>query len=69
MQTLQKRWNGETPLHAAIFSGNLKVVQLLVERGADVNAADARMGQTPLMRAAASGKKEITRLLLQMEQT
>lgn len=31
---------GFTPLHYAVYSGNLAVVKLLVENGADVNATD-----------------------------
>ncbi|CUS15646.1 unnamed protein product [Tuber aestivum] len=36
-----------TPLHPAVFGGHVKVVELLVERGSDINAPN-RNGQTPL---------------------
>lgn len=47
----------------AIKRNDLKRVQGLLDRGADVNAADAD-GWTPLMWAVASGRKEAVSLLL-----
>jgi ankyrin repeat protein len=38
--------NGNTPLHFAVASGNLKIVKLLVEKGANKNAKNNK-GQTP----------------------
>ena len=38
---------GATPLHHATFTGQRAIAQLLIERGADVNATDARYGATP----------------------
>jgi hypothetical protein len=38
---------GETALHGAVYKGSNAIVQILIDRGADVNAAD-RMKQTPL---------------------
>ena len=46
--------NGWTVLHAAALAGNGNVVRLLLAKGADVNATDAR-GITPLGLAAARG--------------
>ncbi|MBD1367147.1 ankyrin repeat domain-containing protein [Mucilaginibacter sp. ZT4R22] len=37
-----------TPLHQAVWSGSLETVRLLVEAGADLNAADKVYGATPL---------------------
>ena len=55
--------DGETPLHAAVRSGNAIVVGELVARGADPNRA-ALYGVTPLMLAAARGRTEIGAALL-----
>src|SRR5271169_1835467 len=38
---------GATPLHYAALNGHRQLVQLLVEREANVNAADDRFGATP----------------------
>jgi len=39
--------SGATPLHYAAFHGHRPIAQWLVERGADINAADTRFGATP----------------------
>ena len=38
---------GATPLHYAALNGHRQLVQLLVEREANVNAADEQFGATP----------------------
>ncbi len=38
---------GATALHYAAFGGHREVVRVLVEHGADVNAADGKFGATP----------------------
>lgn len=40
--------NGWTPLHEAVRGDSEAIVELLVERGADVNAP-TKFGETPLM--------------------
>lgn len=59
---------GITPLMLAARAGNVETVRLLIEYGADVNAADY-CGKTPLMYAATLGKgermTEITEILLE----
>jgi hypothetical protein len=47
-QTLKARTNGTSPLFVAAQEGYVEVVQLLLEKGADVNQARAEDGITPL---------------------
>lgn len=51
------------PLHSAVAGGHEAVAALLVERGADVNAAQ-QLGFTPLMGAAQNGMLGTVELLL-----
>jgi ankyrin repeat protein len=56
--------NGYTPLHMAIFSINhKKIVQMLLAKGADVNAR-AASGATPLYFAVMRDQKDDAQLLL-----
>lgn len=59
--------NGWSPLHEAIRNGNVEIVQLLLDRGAEMNARTGKHenGQTPLALARAThGKRShITKLL------
>ena len=54
--------NGWTPLHAAAGSGNKRVAQLLLAKGVDVNAQDAR-GATPLDYATLNGHGNLVEFL------
>jgi ankyrin repeat protein len=38
---------GATPLHYATLNGHREIVELLLERGADINARDDQFGATP----------------------
>lgn len=52
-------------LHACVTLGNSpESIELLLEAGANVNATQAG-GYTPLLQAAAAGKKEVVRLLVE----
>jgi ankyrin repeat protein len=53
---------GGTALMRAAFDGHKEVVELLLEKGADVNAKD-KDGGTALMIAYVKGHKEIVKLL------
>jgi ankyrin repeat protein len=43
----QRDESGATPLHNATLAGHRQIVQLLLERGADINSTDSRFGATP----------------------
>ena len=53
-----------TALMLASKYGELKIVKLLLEKGADINAKDNR-GYTPLSEASIYGQLEVAKLLLE----
>lgn len=56
----------ETPLPYVCASGDVKMVQLLLSKGASVSAKDThRNGRTPLHVAAAAGQIDVVRILLE----
>jgi ankyrin repeat protein len=57
--------DGSTPLHFAVWVGNLDPARLLVDHGADVTlAAQDIQGSTPLHRAVKEGSVDLARLLV-----
>ena len=52
----------DTPLHEAARKGRTKNVELLLEKGADINAKNAE-GKTPLARAKEEGHEETAAVL------
>jgi ankyrin repeat protein len=52
-----------SPLHSAVASRNLEVVETLVEAGADLEARQ-QGGYTPLMGASANGRRRMVEFLL-----
>lgn len=56
-------YNNETPLHTAARTGNLKVAQILIENGADIDAKDD-YGVTPLDLSIDEGHKEFAKYLI-----
>jgi hypothetical protein len=54
---------GKSALSCAVFMGNAKVAQALLEAGADVNIID-NLGQTPLIYAVSSNYPYIVQLLV-----
>uniref|UniRef100_A0A452QT92 Ankyrin repeat and sterile alpha motif domain containing 6 n=1 Tax=Ursus americanus TaxID=9643 RepID=A0A452QT92_URSAM len=56
--------DGATPLMLAAVMGQLPLVQLLVERHADIDKQDSVHGWTALMQATYHGNKEIVKYLL-----
>ena len=55
---------GQTPLHYAVRNGNEVALGLLLEAGADPNAADAEYGSTPLHLAATLKADDLIRDLV-----
>lgn len=69
--TMEKKgcveWNdlkGLTPLHLAAYYGHQEVVECLIASGADINAAESRLGWTPLHFAALKGNSMTAESLL-----
>jgi len=56
--------NGITALMCAADAGHLKIVERLIEKGADVNTA-TKAGDTALLQACQSGHTEVVRILLE----
>ena len=52
------------PLEAAVRTGDSKLIQAILERGADANQVSPGPAMTPLMISAAKGNVEAVRLLL-----
>jgi len=46
------------------LAGQRAVAEILIAKGADVNAVDTESGSTPLHHAAGWGRKEVVELLL-----
>ena len=57
-------WRGSTAAHLAARQGRLETLELLYERGADVNAQDAWNYATPLIVAAEGGHASTVAFLL-----
>src|SRR5262245_19142072 len=60
VESTERRW---TPLHWAVHANDRKIVGLLLERGANPNAADTT-GVTALHLAAEIGSQELVKSLL-----
>ena len=56
---------GRTPLHQAAAKGDVEIILILIEYGADVNARTIS-GETPLMKAIAFYQVEATKILLRL---
>lgn len=63
VDAMSEKWD-QPPLHAACTEGFLKIVLLLLDRGASINKRD-RLGWTALLRASRSGQVEVVSLLLE----
>ena len=58
--------NGQTPLHFAVRMGNIEVVKLLVENGANMNTLDGD-GYSPVHKAVKSDNAKIIRHFVRNE--
>jgi ankyrin repeat protein len=56
---------GRTPLIHAAESGAAEIVEVLLERGAALEARDSRHSRTALIAAAAAGQADAVRILLE----
>lgn len=56
--------SGDTALHIAVRKGEQKIVELFIEKRADVNVVD-KDGRTPLHFAANEGKLDVVKLLIE----
>ena len=62
MNARTEEGEGATPLHGAVLSGHKELIELLIAKGADVNAIDA-ISKTPLDYAISRSHPEIADLL------
>lgn len=63
----EKDHYGRTPLVWACESGNIKLVELLLDCGANINAAGHEQGYTSLINAAKFGNLEMVKLLVERQ--
>eukprot|EP01098_Paradermamoeba_levis_P005202 TRINITY_DN2213_c0_g2_i1.p1 TRINITY_DN2213_c0_g2~~TRINITY_DN2213_c0_g2_i1.p1 ORF type:complete len:120 (-),score=23.53 TRINITY_DN2213_c0_g2_i1:6-365(-) len=56
-------YDERTPLHYATREGHFSVIQLLIDRGSDVNAKK-KLGMTPLWVAVYNGQPSVVQLLI-----
>uniref|UniRef100_A0A4W3HI33 Ankyrin repeat and KH domain containing 1 n=1 Tax=Callorhinchus milii TaxID=7868 RepID=A0A4W3HI33_CALMI len=57
-------WLGFTPLILAATAGHVGVVEILLDKGADIEAQSERTKDTPLSLACSGGRQEVVELLL-----
>ncbi|XP_026537071.1 NF-kappa-B inhibitor epsilon [Notechis scutatus] len=67
LQDLQlQNWQGLTCLHISTLKGNLQLMALLVQNGADINVQDGTSGKTPLHLAVENHDEMAVRHLLRL---
>ncbi len=53
-----------TPLHSAVYNGDVECAQMLVKAGADLNAIETMEGETPLGKSIVRRHHDIAKLLI-----
>ncbi|XP_017721661.1 PREDICTED: B-cell lymphoma 3 protein-like [Rhinopithecus bieti] len=61
-----RNYDGLTALHVAVNTECQETVQLLLERGADIDAVDIKSGRSPLIHAVENNSLSMVQLLLQV---
>jgi len=61
---VRNQYNGKTPLHESILSNKPNCANVLIDKGADLNAKDTD-GKTPLIWALENGQIEVAKLLIE----
>ena len=56
---------GEQPIHIASLRGLLPLVKQFLEEGVDIETRDSRYNETPLLKAASTGRTDVILYLLQ----
>ena len=57
--------SGDQPIHIACWRGILPLVKSFLDAGADIETRDSRYNETPLLKAASTGKTDVLLYLLQ----
>ncbi|XP_043936604.1 B-cell lymphoma 3 protein isoform X2 [Protopterus annectens] len=58
-------FEGFSPLHVSVNSGNKEIVNLLLEHGARIDVVDSKSGRTPLIHAVEKDDLEMVNLLIE----
>lgn len=60
----QRDDKGRSPIDLAVSRSSCEVVELLIQRGANINTRENVYGSTPLLQVVARDRKEIAEILL-----
>ena len=58
-------YDGDQSIHIACYYGYLPLVKILLDAGVDIETRDSGHNETPLLKAASTGKTDVVRYLLQ----